>query len=207
MADISHVHTYKIDVNEGLQQNAGCVLIGLGDKAADVFKITLVKGGTACADVESAIGYFVRPDGTTVDIEGDIVSNVITLTLDDSCYAHAGNFKFTVTAQSTSGSDDVSVSAVIIEGRVLITRTTTQADPSNIFDINDLWAAINEKVDEPASEGTSGQALLTDGNGGRYWGSAASSGATGSVIVDGDTYSLRTGSTGAAGYLTFVEES
>ena len=207
MADISHVHNYKIDVNEGLTQRAGCVLLGLGDKAADVFKVTLVKGGTACADVESAVGYFIRPDGTTVDIAGDVASNVITLTLPDECYVHAGNVKLTIVAASTAGSDDVASSVVIIEGRVLITRTSQQADPGNIWDINDLWAAIAEKVDEPASEGTSGQALLTDGNGGRYWGSAASSGATGSVIVDGDTYSLRTGTGGAAGYLTFVPES
>ena len=92
-------------------------------------------------------------------------------------------------------------------GRVLITRTNRVADPGSTWNLDDLWAALGDKVDEPASEGTSGQALMTDGNGNRYWGNAPSSGAAGSVIVDGDVYSLRTGSTGAAGYLTFVEES
>ena len=207
MADIQHVHTFKADVLEGLIHWPGGIVIGLGDAAADVFRVTLTKGSTACADIESAIAYFIRPDGTTVNIEGVVSTNTISVTLPEDCYEYAGHFKLTICAGSTAGEDAVDVSLIQIEGRVLITRTARQADPGSIWNIDDLWTALDGKVPEPSSDGTSGQALLTDGNGGRYWGSAASSGATGSLIVDGDTYSLRTGTTGAEGYITLVPES
>lgn len=207
MADIQHIHSFKADVLEGLLHWPGGIVIGLGDAAADVFRLTLTKGGTACADIESAVAYFVRPDGVTVDIEGTVSTNTITVTLPEECYEYAGYFKLTISAGSTAGEEAVDVSLIQIEGRVLITRTGRQADPGSIWDIDSLWTALDGKVPEPSSDGTSGQALLTDGQGGRYWGDAPSSGATGSLIVDGDIYSLRTGTTGAAGYITLVPES
>ena len=207
MADIQHIHSFKADVLDGLIHWPGGIVIGLGDAAADVFRVTLTKGSTACADIESAIAYFVRPDGTTVDLEGTVNTNTISITLPEDCYEYAGHWTLTICAGSTAGEDAVDVSLIQIEGRVLITRTARQADPGSIWNIDDLWTALDGKIPEPSSDGTSGQALLTDGNGGRYWGSAASSGATGSVIVDGNIYSLRTGTEGAAGYLTFVPES
>ena len=207
MADIQHVHIFKADVNDGLIHWPGGIIIGLGDSAADVFRLTLTKGGTACADIESAIGYFVRPDGTTVDIEGTISTNTISITLREECYEYPGHFTLTICAGCTAGEDAVDVSLIQIEGRVLITRTSHQADPGSIWDIDSLWTALDGKISEPSSDGTSGQALLTDGNGGRYWGSAASSGATSQLIIGGTTYTLREGSSGAAGYITIETES
>lgn len=206
MADITHQHTYNVDVDTGSIKQPGGVLIGMGDDAADVFTVALSKSGTACSDLEGGTGYFQRPDGTTVLIEGTVTGNRIIVELPAECYVYAGACKLTVKAQTTVG-DGADVTVAIIEGRVLITRTSATSDPGSIWQVDDLWNALNSKVDEPASEGTSGQALLTDGNGNRYWGSAQSASAAGSVIVDGATYSLRTGTAGAAGYLTLVPES
>lgn len=48
--------------------------------------------------------------------------------------------------------------------------------PSAVKDPNNTsWQdLIDEKIDEPATEGTSGQVLTTDGNGGRTWADAVS---------------------------------
>lgn len=206
MADIAHMHIYSIELNDGVIERPGGVLFGLGDDAADAFKLTLKRGGDNVSDLESATGYFIRPDGTTVIIPGTVNGNQLTLVLPEECYEYTGEVKLTVKAETTVG-DGADVTVLIVRGRVLITRTNRVADPGSTWNLDDLWAALNDKVDEPASEGTSGQALMTDGSGNRYWGDAPSSGATGSVIVDNVTYQLRTGSTGAAGYLTFVPES
>lgn len=206
MADIAHMHFYSVNLFDGAIEQPGAVLLGLGDDAADAFRVTLKRNGINVNDLESAKGYFIRPDGTTVIVAGTVNSSQITLILPEECYEYAGEIKLTIKAESTVG-DGAEVTVLIVRGRVLITRTTQNADPGSIWDIDSLWAALDGKVDEPASEGTSGQALMTDGSGNRYWGDAPSSGATGSVIVDGETYQLRTGTTGAAGYLTFVPES
>ena len=206
MADIAHMHIYSIELNDGAIERPGGVLFGLGDDAADAFKLTLKRGGDNVSDLESGTGYFVRPDGTTVIIAATVSGNQMTLILPEECYEYAGDVKLTIKAATTVG-DGAEVTVLIVRGRVLITRTNRVSDPGSTWNLDDLWAALGDKVDEPASEGTSGQALMTDGNGNRYWGDAPSSGATGSVIVDNVTYQLRTGSTGAAGYLTFVPES
>lgn len=46
----------------------------------------------------------------------------------------------------------------------------------NTYDIKDTTARnqIGNKISEPASDGTAGQVLTTDGNGGRSWSSISS---------------------------------
>ena len=208
MADIVHAYIFDVELNNGVFRYGGSIPIGLADEFADTFKVRITKGGAACTGVRSTTGYFIRPDGTTVMISGSVlVSTNVTMTLPPECYEYTGNYKLTIKVINDDASDTVETTVAIFEGRILQTRTNATADPGSIWSFEDIWAAINDKVDEPASEGTSGQALLTNGSGGRYWGNATSSGAAGSVIVNGNTYSLRTGSSGAAGYLTFVEES
>ena len=207
MADISHILPVKVDLVSERIKCIGGLVLGYADEAADVFTVALYKNGTAVSDLETATGYFIRPDGTTVAIAGLVDGNLISVTLPAECYDYKGGFTLAIKAGSTAGEDNTTTTVLILEGRVVITRTDATADPGSIFSFDDIWTAIDGKIDEPSSEGTSGQALLTDGSGGRYWGSAASSGATGSLIVDGVTYSLRTGTTGAANYITLVPES
>jgi hypothetical protein len=47
----------------------------------------------------------------------------------------------------------------------------TLADPV----VEQMDAALDGKVNEPSTEGTSGQVLVTDGNGGRSWGDVVNS--------------------------------
>lgn len=204
MADFTHTHTLKAELNAGVNRRAGGVLLGSGDKNADIFDIYMYKSGEGAGfEATGCTGYFIRPDGTMVIIEGDVTENVASVTLSAACYAYAGTFKLTI--KVTDGDSDVT--AVIIDGRVIETRADRVVDPDDAWSLGTMQADIDSKLPAPQSAGTSGQALLTDGNGGVYWGSAASAQAVGAIIVDGVTYSLRTGTEGAAGYMTFVEET
>ena len=44
---------------------------------------------------------------------------------------------------------------------------------------------LQKKVDEPTSEGTNGQVLTTDGNGGRTWKTVQGGGGTGGIVMVG----------------------
>lgn len=210
MLDIIHVHTLRVDLNDGLLQRKGFVLLGQGDEGADEFQIEICKGGfPAASEATSATAYFIRPDGTTVILAGEVntEAGLVSVALTAECYDYEGTYALTVKLGGSDDGADVVSSAVIIDGRVLRTLTGTVADPGSVWSLESIWAAVNGKLDSPATAGTSGQALLSNGQGGAYWGSPSSSQAVGAVIIDNVTYQLRTGTEGAAGYLTLVEES
>lgn len=54
-----------------------------------------------------------------------------------------------------------------------LTQSGVAADAETVGNlISELQGDLNEKIDEPSNEGTSGQFLQTDGNGGRVWATA-----------------------------------
>lgn len=207
MPNFVHTHTLNVDVRSGVNKRYGGALLGMGDDSADVFEIRLFDKDLPAGydgtgdDATGCTGYFVRPDGTTVTIAGTVSDGVGTITLPALCYAHAGKFSLAVKFSST-GAD---ATAVIIDGRILETYTDQVADPDDVWSLSAIMAAIEGKMDEPASEGSSGQALITDGNGGRSWQYVSAASAT-SLRINGTNYNLRTGSAGASGYITLVTE-
>ena len=46
MADIAHMHIYTIELQGGAIEQPGGILFGLGDDAADAFKVTLKQAAT-----------------------------------------------------------------------------------------------------------------------------------------------------------------
>lgn len=70
--------------------------------------------------------------------------------------------------------------------------STTQVDPPE-----DVYAQLLEmyqtKVSEPATEGTSGQVLATDGNGGRYWKDSGKKIETDATPTQGSTNPVQSG--------------
>lgn len=58
---------------------------------------------------------------------------------------------------------------IIMSGNVISVNGKTGIVELNAADIHGLPAALNEKINEPATEGTSGQVLATDGAGNRVW--------------------------------------
>ena len=71
----------------------------------------------------------------------------------------------------------------------------------------ELLRLLSQKITEPASDGQAGQRLTTNGAGGRTWSGSGSIIAADRVRIDGNEYVVRTGETGAAGFLTIGENT
>lgn len=206
MPNLIHTLTVPVEINDGIKRLHGFP-VGLADKAADAFAAKLTQAGAAytpggLADVK---GYFVRADGQTVYLTGTKSSNTVSVTLTPECYAVAGPYVLSVKVEE---SDDNLGTVLIVDGSVLITQTGDVADYGDEYpSLQALLGMLDDKITEPASEGTNGQVLATDGNGGRSWVNGAAGSAVSQLIIGSTTYTLREGSSGAAGYITIETES
>ena len=203
---IKHVHSAALDLNDGLKRRPGITLLGLADAGADQFEIDVKQGGAAATLTGATVqGYFVRADGQTVYLTGSVSgTSKAVVELTPECYAVLGPGSLSVTIIVSSSNI---CTLLLIDCHVVRTQTGDVADYGDQYPtLQALQAALNGKVDEPPAEGTNGQVLATDGEGGRYWLSPAGVTAVSQLIVDGDTYTLREGSSGAAGYITIQAE-
>ena len=205
MADIIHALTVPVELNDGIRRLHGFP-IGLADKAADTFAAQITQAGSSFSLTGAVIkGYLVRADGQTVYLTGSASGNTASVTLSPACYAVLGPYVLTLKVET---SDDNLGTVLMVDGSVLATQTGAVADYGDEYpSLEALLAALDDKISEPSSEGTSGQVLATDGQGGRYWANSAASGATSQVIVGNTTYTLREGTSGAANYITIETES
>lgn len=202
MPNFVHTHALTVDLAGSVEKRYGGALLGQGDDSADVFTVALQRNGQAAGlDATGCEAHFIRPDGTTVSMSGSVSGGVGTVTLLPQCYAVPGDFTLAIKFTG-SGAE---ATAVIIDGSVVQTYTDSVADLGGVWNLSAIQALIDAKLDAPASEGQSGQALITDGHGGRSWGSVQA--ASANAIKIGDTvYTVRTGSTGASGFITLVLE-
>ncbi len=207
MPNITHTLTVPVELNDGIRRIREPRPIGLADIAADVFAAKLTQGGNAYTPGGSAVvkGYFIRPDGQTVYLTGTKSTNTVSVTLTANCYAVEGPYTLAIKVEE---SDSNLGTVLIVDGTVVATQTGAVADYGDEYpSLETLLAALDDKITEPATEGTSGQVLATDGNGGRSWVNGAAVSAVSQLIIDSTTYTLREGSSGAAGYITIQTES
>lgn len=117
--------------------------IGEGDKAENRFGIRAFRNGEP-ENLEGAtcIGYFIRPIGGTVVIDGGVVSgNTAYITLPQACYVYEGNFSLAIKLVGTN----ITGTMRIVDGVVLNTTTETLIDPGSVIpDISDLLALIED---------------------------------------------------------------
>lgn len=73
---------------------------------------------------------------------------------------------------------------------------------AKVYTMRDILKALANKVSEPETEGLAGQHLDTDGNGGRFWSGTGQTVAAQKLRIGGEDYTVRTGASGEAGYLT-----
>lgn len=73
---------------------------------------------------------------------------------------------------------------------------------ARVITYKELLRLLSQKIDEPAAEGTAGQRLTTNGAGERTWSGSGSIIAADRIRINGNEYFVRTGESGAAGYLT-----
>ena len=119
------------------------VSIGEGDNYGDVFGVKVFDGleepdlsGITC------VGYFIRPTGDTVVIEGNInANNVAYVTLPSACYVYEGQFALVLKLATA----EITVTVRVVDGVVSRTSTDTYVDPGTVVpSVAELLALINE---------------------------------------------------------------
>lgn len=144
MADITRENIVRIDLAKtSLVRNYQPVIIGEGDNSANVFGVEVVRDGSP-ADLigVNVTGYFIRPNRTTVIINGGApVGNIASVTLPQACYAFDGVFSLAI--KLTGGG--VTSTMRIVDGAVINTNEGAEIDPGTVIpSIDELLEKIAE---------------------------------------------------------------
>lgn len=132
----------KIDLRRGEQapQVWPNALMLCGDNNAHTWRVTVLDGGEAAQVTGSVTGYFVRPDGNTVTVQGSMAGNVASVVLAQACYAQEGAVK-AVMRLSTADGAKVTLAAMILPVRNVLTDSII--DPDNVIpSLEDLLAQV-----------------------------------------------------------------
>ncbi len=147
-------------------------------KSGSTATITITdKNGTTTAEVsDGQDGSDGQPgaDGYSPTASVSKSGKTATITITDK--------NGTTTAQISDGEDG--------QGSDVIDDTAGSGTTDKTWSANklsELNSALNSKVSEPQIEGTSGQVLTTDGNGGRSWTTPSGGGGVTDVQIDGTT--------------------
>lgn len=139
--------------------------IGEGDNAADRFGVEVFRNGnpeelsgTACA------GFFIRPDGITLIINGVVSGNTAFVELPQAAYAISGNFTLSIKLSGSGFSDTVR----IVDGTVVQTTTGSISDPSQTIPDYSTFEELVERAEEAAEEIAEVQIGSTQITGTRY---------------------------------------
>lgn len=141
---LSMVNIAPVDLADGGMAYRSPVMmaIGEGDILADRIGVDVLRNGEP-VDLTDVLctGYFIRPDGGTVVIEGVAIGNRAYVDLPQACYAYEGQFSLAV--KLTGGS--VTGTMRIVDGVVRRTTTDTTVDPGTLVpSIEDLIQAIED---------------------------------------------------------------
>ena len=111
-----------------------------GDNEANIFGVRIYKDGQPFNPTGSCVGYFIRPEQTTVVINGVIQGNVAYVSLPLSCYVYPGNFTLAIKITDGQGFTD---GMRIVDGTVVQTYTGEIVDPGGVIpDLDELLAVI-----------------------------------------------------------------
>jgi len=151
-----HVLPYPVNLDGPIGKTFINKLFATNDNEAHRFELSLYRGEaeTTIPDGATVTAYFIRySDNATVTITGSATSNVVSVTLNKSCYNKAGAFAIIVKVQM----DNVISTVFYGEGSMQISTTDTIVDPDNIIpSLEDLLAkiAVMEKATADANTAT-----------------------------------------------------
>lgn len=130
MGNCTRIHYYRVDLNKPMFRQSYGVL-GEGDDDGDVFVFSLVRNGAVLALTSAVLvtGYFVRPDGNTVILKGEIADNKASITLPQSCYVKEGRSALAVKATI----DGATTTIAMLDGFVRQTTTDAVVDPGTFY--------------------------------------------------------------------------
>lgn len=134
-----------IDLNSGtIHRSFVGKIVGEGDNNANRYGVNVLRDGNP-VDLTGAsvVGFFIRPNGDTVVINGGSVSgSVAYVTLPQSCYVYEG--QFTLAIKLVTG-NDITGTVRIVDGTIVNTTTETQIDPGSVIpSIAELLAIIDD---------------------------------------------------------------
>ena len=174
----------KIELSEGaLEQPLGIKFVS-GDKQAHRVNAELYRGGKP-ADLSGAtvLGRFLRADGATVEVQGEVTGNVASVTFDATCYAVPG--RLDVSLQLTQSG--VITTPLILHAMIRRGATNVIVDPGNIIsDLSELLEMIDDmdSAREAAAAATE-TALEAAGGASQAAGTAIASAEAADTAADG----------------------
>lgn len=133
---------FTTDLDRGLVMTPLANAFMSGDDEAHKFVVSCYSGLTRAAfDLTGAVvtGYFVRADGSTVIVEGDVSNNAANVLLPAECYAVPGRFSLVIKAARGS-----SVHSLLwAQGAVSRSHTDAVLDPGQVLpSLDELMAKI-----------------------------------------------------------------
>lgn len=119
--------------------------IGEGDGNGNVYGIIAMRNGAEEDLTGSAcIGYFIRPDGVTLILNGVVEGNKAYVMLPEAAYTNEGCFTLTIKLSEGGNTNTVR----IVDGTIVNTTTGAIMDPAEVIpDLSDY-----EEVVEAAEE-------------------------------------------------------
>lgn len=154
-----------IDLQRGAQapQVWPNALMLCGDNNAHTWRVTVLDGGEAAQVTGSVTGYFVRPDGNTVAVQGSMTGNVASVVLAQACYAQEGDVKAVLRLSVSTGAK-VTLAALILPVRNVLTDSII--DPGEVIpSLDDLLAQIAsmEQLEDEVSAAESARVSAEQG--------------------------------------------
>ena len=143
---IQKISTEAVDIENGsIHRSFTNKTIGAGDKAGDRIGVRIYEKGQPVSLVSaSCVGYFIRPDGITLVIDGAISGNTAYVELPQAAYAKAGQYTLAIKVSGTGFIDTMR----IVDGTIVETTTGDIADPaSEVPSLEELTAIISAAED------------------------------------------------------------
>ena len=133
--------TRQTDLSQPLRMETLRQPLYCGDSEAHCVQVHLVRSGEA-VDVSGcgAAGYFLRADGATVVIPGQVTGSVASLTWPRACYEVPGQFSFILRLTDAEG---VQQTILALQGSVSLTATEAVVDAAAVIpSLDDLLRQI-----------------------------------------------------------------
>ena len=138
---VKHI-PHTVDLNEPVKKTYIDTLLATEDNLAHCFDIALVRGTEAVTlpDGTAVTAYFIRySDNATISLTGTASGNVISVTLNKSCYNKAGQYAVIIKVAA----DGVVNTVFYGEGTIYASSTDTVVDEENVIpSLADLLAQI-----------------------------------------------------------------
>ena len=106
------------------------IMIGEGDAKGDRFGVRLFKNGEEYPTAGlGVVGFFTRPDGVTLVLDGAVYGNRAWVDLPAACYAREGVFSLAIKVTGTGMANTLR----IVDGTVVNLTTAPISDPSSVI--------------------------------------------------------------------------